>query len=389
MDKKVLFASLLTGLLLVSCGNKGVDPKPDPKPNPDEETVKPDVPSDVKPTGVTIEGKKAVAVGKDITLTAKVAPDNATDKSVTWSSADDTIATVDATGKVTGVAAGTVKITATSVESTVKAEYEVTVGVAPTGVKISVNWKEPTEISITENNSIKLHVNYEPKEGIYKGGTFTSANTEYVTVDAEGNLVALKPTPAEGVEVKFVSDIDESVTASILVKVVGLESKPVVDFSESHFSSGYAKNEEALLAKVDNKIVKIYKDSCQFGKAKPEGYTNSAVLEGTIKNNSDAYLEFDLGEDKASKFNFDMGIWSTADVKNSKYVSAIKVQQFVDGAWADVAEIDIATLSATELKAQTFDVNSSKVRVFIPKDTTIGGGSKTACRILVDNVSFK
>lgn len=71
-----------------------------------------------------------VEVGKTITLTAKVSPENATDKTVTWTSADTAIATVDSTGKVTGVAAGTVKITAKAGEKT--AEVDVTVKAAAT-----------------------------------------------------------------------------------------------------------------------------------------------------------------------------------------------------------------------------------------------------------------
>ena len=52
-------------------------------------------------------------VGDEETLTATVAPDNATNKTVTWSSSDSAVATV-ANGKVTAVAAGTATITATA-----------------------------------------------------------------------------------------------------------------------------------------------------------------------------------------------------------------------------------------------------------------------------------
>lgn len=72
-----------------------------------------------------------VEVGKTITLTAKVSPENATDKTVTWTSADTAIATVDSTGKVKGVAAGTVKITAKAGEKTAEVDVTVKAAVAP------------------------------------------------------------------------------------------------------------------------------------------------------------------------------------------------------------------------------------------------------------------
>ena len=73
-------------------------------------------------------------IGKTATLTATVAPDNTTDKTVLWSSDNEAVATVDAEGLITGVAAGTAKITATAKsDNNVKATCTVHVGLL-TGV---------------------------------------------------------------------------------------------------------------------------------------------------------------------------------------------------------------------------------------------------------------
>ena len=65
----------------------------------------------VKETGVTISGQKEVYVGSTIKLTATVTPSNTTNKKVTWTSSNPSIASVDANGNVKGLAAGTVTIT--------------------------------------------------------------------------------------------------------------------------------------------------------------------------------------------------------------------------------------------------------------------------------------
>ena len=75
-----------------------------------------------KKTGVTevesvaIEGaaKQDVQVGGTLALTAKVLPENLLNPTVSWTSSNPKVATVDANGQVTGVKVGTVTVTATS-----------------------------------------------------------------------------------------------------------------------------------------------------------------------------------------------------------------------------------------------------------------------------------
>lgn len=83
--------------------------------------------TEVKITSTVTE----VTAGETITLKAEVLPADATNKTVTWTSSDNTVATVDSSkGVVTGVKAGTAKITATAGEKT--ATVEVTVKAAAT-----------------------------------------------------------------------------------------------------------------------------------------------------------------------------------------------------------------------------------------------------------------
>lgn len=78
---------------------------------------------------VTLDKTEGVlTVGNAVTVTATVTPDTATNASVTWSSSDEAIATVDSEGKITAVAPGTATITATSDSNPdASAAYAVTV----------------------------------------------------------------------------------------------------------------------------------------------------------------------------------------------------------------------------------------------------------------------
>ncbi len=73
------------------------------------------------------EAKTDFDKGNTFQLTANVLPNNATDKSITWTSNDESIATVDANGLVTGVKNGTTTITATSKDGKVQTSCTVTV----------------------------------------------------------------------------------------------------------------------------------------------------------------------------------------------------------------------------------------------------------------------
>jgi len=72
----------------------------------------------VNPESITINSQQSeLEVNGSLQLTALVLPAEA-EQSVVWSSSDETIATVDNTGKVLGLSAGTVSITATSTKLT-------------------------------------------------------------------------------------------------------------------------------------------------------------------------------------------------------------------------------------------------------------------------------
>ena len=75
----------------------------------------------VKPvpvTGITLDETRTLNVGDTGTLTAAITPENATDQTLTWTSSDPSVATVDANGTITAVGAGKATITATATNGT-------------------------------------------------------------------------------------------------------------------------------------------------------------------------------------------------------------------------------------------------------------------------------
>ena len=93
-----------------------------------EVTVNPKVPEIIAVTGVSLDQKTlSLETGGTATLTATVAPTDATDQTVTWSSDKESVATVDKDGKVTAVAAGEATITVTTSDGEFTAFCKVTV----------------------------------------------------------------------------------------------------------------------------------------------------------------------------------------------------------------------------------------------------------------------
>ena len=132
----------------------------------------------IDPTTLSLE------VNKTSTLIAEVFPENATDKSVTWKSSDETIATVDANGAVTAKADGTATITATA--GTQTATCTVTTVVIPvTGLTI-----DPTTLDLSVNKTTTITATVTPADASYKDVVWNSSNSDIATVDAAGVVTA-------------------------------------------------------------------------------------------------------------------------------------------------------------------------------------------------------
>lgn len=126
-------------------------------------------------------------------LKATVAPKDAYDKTLVWTSSAPEIATVDENGVVTVHAAGEATITAAARDGSGKtASCKVTViRRAVTGIKL--NTKKAT---VLHNRSLTLKATVNPKDAYDKALIWTSSAPEIAAVDENGVVTALRPGTA-------------------------------------------------------------------------------------------------------------------------------------------------------------------------------------------------
>ena len=147
-------------------------------------------------------------VGASQTLVATVTPEGSNVK-VVWTSADTGIATVSSEGVVTGVAPGTVDITAKADNSTATCKVVVTPAL-PINIELSAS-----EIELNIGDKRNLEVTLTPSYAVAEDLVWESSDSE-VAVVSDGVVTAVK----EGEAVITVACNDGKLTASCSVKVL-------------------------------------------------------------------------------------------------------------------------------------------------------------------------
>ena len=148
-------------------------------------------------TGISLDCNSAtIKEGEYITLVATVTPSNADNKSVSWSSSSDAVATVDASGKVTGVKAGNATITAITADGGMKATCSLSVE-ANLATSVTVEAKNVSAISAvlvgkanlssTVASDLKVGFQYSKSAGILPSDSTTIEATD---ADASYNYTA-------------------------------------------------------------------------------------------------------------------------------------------------------------------------------------------------------
>ena len=167
----------------------------------------------VNVTGVTLSETSAEMTlgGETLTLTATVAPANATNKTVTWTTSDESVATV-ANGVVTAVAPGTATITATATNGTADTSDDKTAACTVTVIQPGpeVAWDKATKTGTftMPGGNVTLEPEYYPQAALTAAPTAINdvpATTDGAIVKA-GTVANIGSTEtAQGTVMYYVS----------------------------------------------------------------------------------------------------------------------------------------------------------------------------------------
>ena len=118
--------------------------------------------------------------GDTQTLTATVKPDNATDKTVTWSSSNTAVATVDG-GKVTAVAPGTATITAKAGDKTATCAVTVNQKIVDTSGPAIVSFDfTPKKVNVADSGqNVTFTIHLTDESGVKPGFSISLFHPEY------------------------------------------------------------------------------------------------------------------------------------------------------------------------------------------------------------------
>ena len=134
----------------------------------------------------------SVNVGQTSQILANVSPSNATNKNITYTSTNSLIATVSATGLVTGVAVGSTTIKVSSQENPqIFKNYTITVTSGVPNVPVSDLTITPNATTINVGSTSQINATILPSNATNKGVTYLSANPTIASVNSSGLVTAV------------------------------------------------------------------------------------------------------------------------------------------------------------------------------------------------------
>ena len=158
--------------------------------------------------------------GETKQLTATIQPENTTDKTVTWSSNNTAVATVDQNGLVTAVSTGTAQIGVTT-SNGMNAYTNIRVKAVPVVVpeSITINEKTDSYIQINKGETFQLTATVLPENAADKSVTWESDDTYIVWINGSTGLVIAQSVGIATITARTSNGLEDYITFEVVEQV--------------------------------------------------------------------------------------------------------------------------------------------------------------------------
>jgi uncharacterized protein YjdB len=335
----------------------------------------------VEAENIKVDAESVTMYTNDIkTLTAIVQPENTLDKSVSWRSSNEAIATVDANGNVTAVSVGKTLITAET-SNGLTATCDVTVYDHTTGVTMN----ETAEINIGEQLQLTAHtLPLETSDGLV---TWSSSNKDIATVTEDGIITGIK----QGSCIITATSVDGGFTATCQVKVL----QPITAIQlnrndatinvgnsiqiDAEISPANADNKEVLWTSSDEEVATVSKEGIIIGKK-----AGTATITVTAAENEDLKDECEV-----TVLQPITGI--TLDRNELTFANIGETTQLTATVFPEDASNKEVRWSSSKENVCTVSSNGTIIAldngVSVVMATTVDGGFVAVCTVTVDTTT--
>ena len=288
--------------------------------------------------GISLNEKEIVLnnVSETRQLNAIITPADATDKTVTWKSANEQICTVSDNGLVTATGIGSTLVTVTTVDGGLTATCVVKVLQHVDGVSLN-----KTSLNMKVGEGEYLQATVTPSNADNKKVTWLSSDNQIVTVSDEGYVAALKAG-----EATVTATSDDNSNAKATCKVIVTQPVTGIELAESTcllHGIGESKQLTATVLPKDatNKSVKWSSSNegvciVSNGKVIATGYGIAVVIatteDGGFSDNCTVTVESVTGiEDIDAEMRINATFYTPDGKVISKPQSGINIMRMSDG----------------------------------------------------------
>ena len=297
------------------------------------------------------DGKLSLKLGASVQLTATVTPSNATDKTVSWTSSNSSVAKVS-DGKITAVKAGTATITATAGGKTASVVVAVADNPVPVeSVSVSGDGVSDGKLSLKSGASVQLTATVKPDNATDRKVTWTSSDSSVANVMGTGVVTAGSKAGKA-----TVTATAGGVSASVEVTVEAQDPYAELDALAKAHASDLEDGTYAVSTKLKDGMVLDVADGSRKDGANVRLWSSNGTKaqRWTVSHDSKGYVTLrNVNSGKA------------LDVKDGKAANGSNVQQYAPNSyrsqkWVAVRSGSVYKLVSALSPSMALDVKDGK-----------------------------